>query len=110
MPDLDRNTWLLIGGAAVLVIALVFVVATRRGREQVQQEMKVRRSQSLRVGLVVLLLALIVGFAVANTEMVEIDWVVTATRAPMVVVIAVSGGVGFLAGVLVSYRSRSTQT
>jgi uncharacterized integral membrane protein len=110
MPDLDRTTWLLIAAAAVVVVLLAIVIANRRGRERVEDEIRVRRSQTLRVGFVLILLALIVGFAVANTATVEIDWIATTTRAPMVVVIAVSGGVGFLAGILATYRSRPSQS
>lgn len=110
MPDLDRNTWLLLGAAAVVVIVLVVVIANRRGRERVEDEIRVRRSQTLRIGFVLVLLAIIVGFALANTDTVEIDWIATTTRAPMVIVIAVSGGVGFLAGVLATYRTRAPQS
>ena len=110
MPDFDRNTWLLIAGAAVALVALAVVVAARRGREQSETEYRVRRSQTLRIGFVLVLIASIVGFALSNTETVRIDWIVTVTRAPMVVVIALSGLVGFVAGVLVTYRSRASQS
>lgn len=108
MPDLDRNTWLLVGGALVALLLLVFTFAARLGRDRADNEQRIRRGQTLRVGLIVALLALILGFALANTGDVEIDWVLTTTRAPMVVVIALSGGVGFLAGLLAAYRSQSS--
>ncbi len=110
MPDLDRNTWLLIGGAFVAFLLLVFVFASRRGRDQAEQAQKNRRGQTLRMSVTVVLVALIAGFAFSNTETVEIDWILTTTRAPMVVVIALSGGVGFLAGLLAWSRGRSPAT
>ncbi|MEX1038597.1 MAG: LapA family protein [Acidimicrobiia bacterium] len=104
MPDLDTSTWLLIGAGALALIGLVIAIASRRGREQVEQEHKVRRSQTLRVVSVVVLLALIVAFAVANSHTVGVDWVFTETQAPMVLVIALSGAAGFLIGALVASR------
>lgn len=108
MPDLERNTWLLIGGALVALLLLVFAVASRRGKDQAERVQRIRRGQTLRIGLIIALVALMVGFALSNTATVEIDWIFIRTRAPMVVVIALSGGVGFLAGLLASNRARST--
>lgn len=104
MPDFDTSIWMLIGAGALVLVGLVIAIASRRGREQVEQEHKIRRSQTLRVTLVVVLLALIVVFAVANSHTVGIDWVFAETRAPMVLVIALSGAAGFLIGALVASR------
>lgn len=108
MPDLSLETWILIGAAALLVIGLVVAVATRAGRQQQQeeqrQEQQIRRSQTLRVVSIVILLVVIVTFAVVNSDNVSIDWVFTETNAPMVLVIALSGGIGFLVGALVASR------
>lgn len=104
MPDIDTSLWMLIGAGALAVIGLVVAIASRRGREQVEQEHKIRRSQTLRVTVVVVLLALVVVFAVANSHDVGVDWVFTETRAPMVMVIALSVAAGFLIGALVTTR------
>lgn len=104
MPDLDTSMWMLIGAGALALIGLVVAIASRRGREHVEQEHKIRRSQTLRVSLVVVLLALVVVFAVANSHSVGVDWVFTQTQAPMVLVISLSGAAGFLIGALVASR------
>lgn len=104
MPDFDASIWILIGAGALTLIGLVVAVASRSGRERVEQEHKIRRSQTLRVTLVVVLLALIVAFAVANSHTVGIDWVFAETQAPMVLVITLSGAAGFLIGALVTSR------
>lgn len=104
MPDLDASIWMLIGAGALALMGLFIAIASRRGREQVEQEHKIRRSQTLRVTLVVVLLALIVVFAVANSHTVGVDWVFAETRAPMVLVITLSGAAGFLIGALVTAR------
>lgn len=101
MPDFSLQTWILIGAAALLVIGLIIAIASRSEREQ---EQKIRRSQTLRVISIVVLLGLIVAFAVANANTVSVDWVFARTNAPMVLVIALSGGIGFLLGALVASR------
>ncbi|MEX2135146.1 MAG: LapA family protein [Acidimicrobiia bacterium] len=104
MPDFDTSIWMLIGAGALALIGLVIAIASRRGRERVEQEHKIRRSQTLRVTLVVVLLALIVVFAVANSHRVGVDWVIAETQAPMVLVITLSVAAGFLIGALVTSR------
>jgi uncharacterized integral membrane protein len=106
MPDFNLQTWILIGVAGLIVIGLIITFASRAGRKQQEHEQKIRRSQTVRITLVVVLLGLIVLFAVANSHTVGIDWVVTETRAPMVLVIGLSAGVGFLVGALVASRHR----
>lgn len=106
MPQLS---WLLVV-AAIVVIALVLVgSARRRGREQAVQEQQIRRRQTWRVVSAIVLLGLIVLFAVVNSHTVEIDWLVATTRAPMIVVIALSGAGGLLIGALIANRGRSGQ-
>lgn len=105
MPDFDTSAWMLIGAGALALVGLAIAIASRRGRERVEQEPQVRRSHTVRVTLVVVLLALIVLFAVANSHTVGIDWVFAETQAPMVLVIALSGAAGFLIGALVASRS-----
>ncbi|CAN5740013.1 hypothetical protein BH23ACT4_BH23ACT4_04030 [soil metagenome] len=104
MPDFDTSMWLLIGAGALALIGLVVAIASRRGREQVEQEHKVRRSQTVRVVSVVVLLSLTVAFAVANSHKVGVDWLFTETQAPMVIVIALSVVTGFIIGALVTSR------
>lgn len=108
MPELSLEMWILIGAAGLLVVGLIVALATRAGRQQQEeeqrQEQQIRRNQTLRVVAIVILLAVIVTFAVANSENVSIDWVFTETNAPMVLVIALSGGIGFLVGALVASR------
>lgn len=110
MSELGWTEWILIGAGALLLVGLIVAIATRSGREQQQEEQRheqeIRRSQTLRVVSIVVLLALIVSFAIANAHTVSIDWVFTQTDAPMVLVIALSGGVGFLVGALVASRRR----
>lgn len=108
MPELSLQMWILIGAAALLVVGLIVALAARAGRQQQEeeqrQEQQIRRSQTLRVVSIVILLAAIVIFAVANADTVSIDWVFAQTNAPMVLVIALSGGIGFLIGALVASR------
>jgi lipopolysaccharide assembly protein A len=50
--------------------------------------------------------ALIVVFAVANLEEVEVDWLVTTAQTPLIVVIAVSFLAGAVTGALALRRLR----
>lgn len=108
MPDLSLEIWILIGAAGLLVVGLVVAMAARAGRQQQEeehhQEQQIRRSQTLRVVSIVILLAVMVTFAVANADNVSIDWVFAETDAPMVLVILLSSGIGFLVGALVASR------
>lgn len=108
MPELSLQIWILLGAGALLIVVLIAAIASRTGRRQQEeehrQEQQVRRSQTLRVISIVVLLAVIATFAVFNAGNVSIDWIFTETDAPMVVVIALSGGIGFLLGALVASR------
>jgi uncharacterized integral membrane protein len=44
--------------------------------------------------------------ALANQIDVEVDWLFDTTEGPLVVVIAISAGLGFLLGVLVAWRRK----
>jgi uncharacterized integral membrane protein len=50
--------------------------------------------------------ALVVVFAVLNSQSVKIDWIVTTTRAPLIVVIILCGLAGFALGTLAARRRR----
>lgn len=104
MPELT-DPLVLLGAVALLGILLVGIRMLRQTPEA--EEQTIRRSQTVRVVSVVLLLAVIVGFAVANVHTVSVSWVFTETTAPMVLVIVLSGFVGFLIGALVASRRRA---
>lgn len=101
---MSLQEWILIGAGVLLVVVLIAAIASRSGREHREQEQKIRRNQTLRVISILILLAVIVLFAVVNADTVSVDWVFARTDAPMVLVIALSGGIGFLVGALVASR------
>jgi uncharacterized integral membrane protein len=45
-------------------------------------------------------------FAVLNLQRVQMDWIATSTRTPLIVVIVLFAGLGFLAGFLIAGRRR----
>jgi uncharacterized integral membrane protein len=49
---------------------------------------------------------LAVLFAVLNLQRVQMDWIVTSTRTPLILVIVVFTVLGFLAGFLLASRRR----
>ncbi|HEX3874415.1 MAG TPA: hypothetical protein VHW26_09745 [Solirubrobacteraceae bacterium] len=49
---------------------------------------------------------LAVLFAVLNLQRVQMDWIVTSTRTPLIVVIVLFGVIGFLVGFVVANRRR----
>ncbi len=51
-----------------------------------------------------ILIALVVLFALLNLNQVKVDWLVTSTKTPLVVVIVVSAAIGAVAGVLVDRK------
>jgi uncharacterized integral membrane protein len=104
---LQPEIWALIAGGLVVLVILIGLIASRRGKEQEQLERKVRRSQTFRVVVVVLLLTSMVGFAVANSQSVTVDWIFGRTNVPLVVVIGSSGFVGLLLGALIAYRKKA---
>lgn len=63
-------------------------------------------AESIRVGIIMVLVVLLAWWAAANDNDVEVDWLVETTDAPLVVVIVVSAVVGFAAGLLVRRRHR----
>lgn len=50
------------------------------------------------------LLAIVILFAVANSRSTKITWIVASSRAPLFVVVAICVAVGFAAGYLVAQR------
>jgi uncharacterized integral membrane protein len=51
-----------------------------------------------------LLGAIVVVFAVLNTQSVKVDWIVHTSTAPLIVVIVICGVIGFVIGWLMSRR------
>jgi uncharacterized integral membrane protein len=49
---------------------------------------------------------LAVLFAVLNLQRVQMDWIVTSTRTPLIIVIVLFAALGFLAGFLVAGHRR----
>lgn len=73
-----------------------------------RQERKVRFSQTLRILLVVLLVVVVALFAAANSQRVEVDWLVDSTTSPMYVLVGASAGVGLVVGLLLGARRRAS--
>lgn len=68
---------------------------------------RIQFAQTVRVVVVGAIAAILVVLALANTDDVEIDWLVDSTTGPLVIIIGVSAALGFLAGLIVAWR-RST--
>jgi uncharacterized integral membrane protein len=49
----------------------------------------------------------LVAWAFANQDEVEVDWLLATTSGPLVVVILVSAGLGLVIGMLIGWRRRS---
>lgn len=67
-------------------------------------EKRISTKQKLRVLLFVAVAAVLVLWALANTEEVAVDWLIDTTSGPLVVVIAISAALGFLLGVAATWR------
>jgi uncharacterized integral membrane protein len=63
------------------------------------------RSESVRLILAGALAALALAFAVLNVRRVEVDWILTTSKTPLIVVIAVSLLVGAVLGYVIARRS-----
>ena len=68
---------------------------------------RIQFAQTIRVILVVAIAAILVALALANTDDVEVDWLVDSSTGPLVIVIGVSAALGFLAGLIVAWRRSS---
>lgn len=69
-------------------------------------ERRIRIGQTVRVVVLVGLVLVLAGLVLANQDDVEVDWLFDTTEGPLVVVIAISAGLGFLLGVLVAWRHK----
>lgn len=70
-------------------------------------EKKIRAAQTTRIVVLVAIAAVLVAWAFANQDEVEVDWLIDTTSGPLVVVILVSAGLGLLLGMLLGWRRRS---
>ena len=62
--------------------------------------------QWIRLGIIIVIAVVIVILAVQNREQVETRLIVTTVTMPRALLIAVTGGIGFLAGMLTSWHLR----
>lgn len=69
-------------------------------------EKKIRAGQTVRIVVLVAVAAVLVAWAFANQDEVEVDWLFDTTSGPLVVVILVSAGLGLLLGLLLGGRRR----
>ena len=70
-------------------------------------EKKIRAAQTTRTLVLVAVAAVLVAWAFANQDEVEVDWLFDTTSGPLVVVILVSAGFGLVIGMLLGWRRRS---
>ena len=70
-------------------------------------ERRIRIRQTVRVLLLLILAAVLVVWALANTDDVEVDWLFATSTVPLVIVIGASAVVGVLLGLLAGQRRRS---
>lgn len=61
-------------------------------------ERRVRAGQTIRVIVWLVVVAVVVVFALVNTKKVDVDWVVSDSRAPLWVVIGASAVAGAIIG------------
>lgn len=65
-----------------------------------------RRSELIRIGVIVVAVGLLVWFALANSQRVSVDFLVTTHSARLIVVIVISAVLGAIVGQLVARRRR----
>ncbi|CAN5661368.1 MAG: LapA family protein [Acidimicrobiia bacterium] len=66
--------------------------------ETTSAERRVRAGQTIRVIVWLVVVAVVVVFALVNTKKVDVDWVVSDSRAPLWVVIGASAVAGAIIG------------
>jgi uncharacterized integral membrane protein len=74
--------------------------------EMTKAEHRVRAGQTMRVIIWLVVVAVLVVFAVANTDKVNVDWVVNKASAPIWAVIGVSA----VAGAIIGYVAHPRRT
>ena len=65
-----------------------------------------RRSELIRIGVIVVAVGLLVWFALANSQRVSVDFLVTTHSVRLIVVIVISAVLGAIVGQLVARRRR----
>jgi uncharacterized integral membrane protein len=70
--------------------------ASQSGQRQAATARRRRRSSAelARLGLAAVVGGLVLAFIVLNTQQVSVDWIVTTTKTPLIVVILISLAVG----------------
>lgn len=69
-------------------------------------EGRTRAAQVARLVILGVVAAVLVAWALANQDDVEVDWLLDTTTGPLVVVILISAGLGLLLGLLIGWRRR----
>ncbi|MDJ0962545.1 MAG: hypothetical protein QNJ88_18065 [Acidimicrobiia bacterium] len=69
-----------------------------------QAEAKIRRNQTIRVLVVLIIATVLTALAVDNLHEVAVDWVFGSSEAPLVVVIVISTVGGMIIGALLRRR------
>ncbi len=67
---------------------------------------QVSRRERLRVAVVVIAVALLIVFAVLNSQTVKINWLVTTTHTPLIVAIFIGALLGWVGGALLARARR----
>jgi uncharacterized integral membrane protein len=70
-------------------------------------ERSIRSSQTIRIVAFLVAITVLAVWAIANTDDVQVDWIADTTTAPLIVVIGASAALGFVIGLLVTWRHRS---
>lgn len=69
-----------------------------------QAEAKIRRNQTIRVLIVLIIATVLTALAVDNLHEVAVDWVFGSSEAPLVAVIVISAVGGMIIGALLRKR------
>ncbi len=78
----------------------------RGERERRHEGDDARRSVNPKLVVAIVLVALLALFGILNGDRVEVDFVVTSQRAPLIVVIALSAVLGAVIGGLLQWQAR----
>lgn len=68
------------------------------------QERRIRRRQTIRMGVLVVIGGILVIWALVNRDDTQVDWLVTETTSPLIVVMLAAAVLGFLFGFVVARR------
>ena len=71
-----------------------------------ERKSAVQRAATSRTVAALVIAGLLVAFGVANNDDVPVDWIITTTQTPLIVVIAVSAVLGAILGFAAGRRMR----